>query len=552
MGDLLEDILECHICAEKYNLTDRRPKVLNCGHRFCLGCLNLLGQQNHIKCPNCQKVFDIPACGVKSFTDNFTIIDLMEHVNVPPIQGTSAGDCHENITDGVVKLQGLITNFEAELQARNVVAKFDTAEKNIEDSFHKMLQLLERRKHCLLEEFNTIKEKEIRNLDIQNKSISDANKFLTLTQQQLRDGTLKTKSNLQKISAECQRLQDGVSSLKKSEFKFSFLKHGQDDLMNGIASFGCLVKEEKETQKCVTPLTVLAKENVSMVPPEQRYNNADNQLKVLPLSRLDAPFSCSTVNPSAVVEVGRNLLLLDSQQHFIDLLEASRPNVLTYFPIQMPRKDINLFLPCGITVDSENNIVLIDNASMIYIASTSGQYVNSFSILTSGDTFYSNFPNVGLACDGNNDIYTWCSKYKILRVFNKNGVLLRNIAPAHARFAEPFISSICIHDEKIYIADSKVSTIAEYSSQGDLLKTMGKFGVGNGQFKNPEGIVVDKKGLILVADSGNGRIQVLSPEGQFLISFGETALSIPCYVSVFDKGQVAICDRVKQCIMMLE
>src|SRR5438067_13038455 len=41
-------------------------------------------------------------------------------------------------------------------------------------------------------------------------------------------------------------------------------------------------------------------------------------------------------------------------------------------------------------------------------------------------------------------------------------------------------------------------------------------GTGRGQFDSPAGIALDSNGNILVADTGNGRIEKFSPTGSFL------------------------------------
>jgi DNA-binding beta-propeller fold protein YncE len=46
-------------------------------------------------------------------------------------------------------------------------------------------------------------------------------------------------------------------------------------------------------------------------------------------------------------------------------------------------------------------------------------------------------------------------------------------------------------------------------------------GAGKGQFDSPTAIAVDPKGNILIADTGNGRIQKFSPSGTFLTSIGQ-------------------------------
>ena len=34
------DFLDCEICFERFNITDRKPLCLNCGHTCCKTCVN--------------------------------------------------------------------------------------------------------------------------------------------------------------------------------------------------------------------------------------------------------------------------------------------------------------------------------------------------------------------------------------------------------------------------------------------------------------------------------------------------------------------------------
>ncbi len=47
-------------------------------------------------------------------------------------------------------------------------------------------------------------------------------------------------------------------------------------------------------------------------------------------------------------------------------------------------------------------------------------------------------------------------------------------------------------------------------------------GKGDGQFDHPEGIAVDRRGYVLIADSGNDRIQKFRRNGEFVMKWGET------------------------------
>ncbi|XP_034256496.1 uncharacterized protein LOC117654250 isoform X4 [Thrips palmi] len=64
--------MECNICLEPFDATERRPKVLRCGHSYCVKCLGRLADK---KCPVDKKVFDGEALGLP---DNFTVLQNLQ------------------------------------------------------------------------------------------------------------------------------------------------------------------------------------------------------------------------------------------------------------------------------------------------------------------------------------------------------------------------------------------------------------------------------------------------------------------------------------------
>ena len=54
----------CQICLDKYNIYNRIPKNLNCGHTFCDKCLRKIGDSYEIECPKCRQksTNNLPIC----------------------------------------------------------------------------------------------------------------------------------------------------------------------------------------------------------------------------------------------------------------------------------------------------------------------------------------------------------------------------------------------------------------------------------------------------------------------------------------------------------
>ena len=79
----LFDLVQCELCLEKYNDSDRLPKLLNCSHTFCLACVQRYYEsklKNKLSCPNCREVFTVPRGGVQKLKTNIMVVNLLDHL----------------------------------------------------------------------------------------------------------------------------------------------------------------------------------------------------------------------------------------------------------------------------------------------------------------------------------------------------------------------------------------------------------------------------------------------------------------------------------------
>jgi DNA-binding beta-propeller fold protein YncE len=83
----------------------------------------------------------------------------------------------------------------------------------------------------------------------------------------------------------------------------------------------------------------------------------------------------------------------------------------------------------------------------------------------------------------------------------------------------------------LYISDGYGNArIHRFSPDGKLLQSWGEPGAKPGQFHVPHGIAIDAGGTVYVADRENSRLQLFSPEGQFLRECTDVAR--PCEVFI--------------------
>jgi DNA-binding beta-propeller fold protein YncE len=77
---------------------------------------------------------------------------------------------------------------------------------------------------------------------------------------------------------------------------------------------------------------------------------------------------------------------------------------------------------------------------------------------------------------------------------------------------------------EIYVTDGYGNArVHKFSPTGELLLSWGAPGSGPGEFHVPHGIAVDGDGNVVVADRENDRLQIFSPQGEFLSAWIELA-----------------------------
>ena len=133
-------------------------------------------------------------------------------------------------------------------------------------------------------------------------------------------------------------------------------------------------------------------------------------------------------------------------------------------------------------------------------------------------------------------------------VFDKVGNFLRKIGDK-GRNSEQFqypSGVFFLNENEILIADSGNHRIQHLNIKtGTVLKTFGKSGAGKGEFQFPRDVCLDDEGHIVVAEFNNNRIQVISKEGETHSIFGDSGpekLNRPTGC-IFIKNMIFVSDR---------
>ncbi|XP_015592405.1 RING finger protein nhl-1 [Cephus cinctus] len=114
-----------------------------------------------------------------------------------------------------------------------------------------------------------------------------------------------------------------------------------------------------------------------------------------------------------------------------------------------------------------------------------------------------------VACPGTSHIVALDKKFKVLRRIQHKDML----APQGILFLEDM--------EELFVTDKWKHCIYVFNKKGDFIRRIGSKGIGDTQFRSPEGIAAHpRQNLIYVADTGNDRVQILQPDGTFYGSIG--------------------------------
>jgi sugar lactone lactonase YvrE len=82
--------------------------------------------------------------------------------------------------------------------------------------------------------------------------------------------------------------------------------------------------------------------------------------------------------------------------------------------------------------------------------------------------------------------------------------------------------------------------ILKFDRTGKLLKSIGRFGSGPGEFDQPHALAMDSKGRLFVGDRSNNRIQILDQDGNYLAEW--TQFSRPSGIAIDRDDNIYVAD----------
>ncbi len=114
---------------------------------------------------------------------------------------------------------------------------------------------------------------------------------------------------------------------------------------------------------------------------------------------------------------------------------------------------------------------------------------------------------IRISTDSHSNIYATNGSKRMVRVFNKDGVILRSFGCGDngvKLMRSPW--GICVSGQFVYVTNVKGHNVSVFTTAGDYVTSFGQLGDGDGEFRNPWGITVNVNNFIYVTDV-HGRVQ---------------------------------------------
>jgi DNA-binding beta-propeller fold protein YncE len=264
-------------------------------------------------------------------------------------------------------------------------------------------------------------------------------------------------------------------------------------------------------------------------------------LNVLPIinSYMEAPFYFTSpdikINNRVIIENKTGVMypehLCELSNNSIAVIVSGSRGCINIFRGDTLVKSIGknrVFCAFGICTNSEDQLIVTDiGKSQVHIFNQDGSHIRTFGYWGSDNGLFAN--PYGVCVDSKRNILVADFGNHRISVFDSDGNFIHSfcrVGVGNGLLSGPV--GVCVDRyDNVYVAEYRGCRVSKFSSNYKFIRAFGSVGQDLGQL-NPWDLSVTQDGrYIVIADTGNNRIQVISGlDGSFIASYGSKGSGI--------------------------
>ncbi len=173
--------------------------------------------------------------------------------------------------------------------------------------------------------------------------------------------------------------------------------------------------------------------------------------------------------------------------------------------------------PSAVTVASDGKVYILDGTvNRVAVFSPDGTFLYDFG------TSHLNMP-LGMAMDGKGRLYVTDTQKGRIQVFSSDGGHLRTItlpSPPKGEQTEPVDVAIDDDNRLLYVVDNSNHRLLLLDlRKNKVIKSLGRMGMDDGEFRWPFSIALGKQGIAYIVDVVNTTVRTVHPDENWAFGF---------------------------------
>lgn len=212
--------------------------------------------------------------------------------------------------------------------------------------------------------------------------------------------------------------------------------------------------------------------------------------------------------------------------------------------------------PLALSVNHDRDIVVTEsNSNLTTVAVLSQDGKGRQTLELSGEGKFIN-PH-GMTMDSTGNVYVTDRDANRVYMFTPQHSMTKSVGSrgsGNLQFCYPIGISFNPKGNKFYVCDEDNHRVQVLEKDLSYDRCFGRKGTGPGEFTNPLYSAFDSKGNVYITDCYNNRVQVFTPDGQFIRSIQDKSssqkLEHPYAIAIDSVDSVYVSERDRHCITM--